>query len=400
MARIFLNKHVEISRRGLVLLLLMVMGFWAPSIRADQRRLTLSLGAGGKYNDNIFFTSDNEIDDYITMLSGGLEFINRSERLDLSFSGRAVNQDYADSDDLDGLDQNYKGRLGYWLASHLKATLEGSFSRDTQPDRDIEVTGLVLGTATRDTQQYGLGIQYDLSDITSAFLSYQYRYQDYDSTRYSDYNYHNAGLGLTHRLDKYLDNTTGRLNFKYAHYDYPATQLDYCAATIGFLRLLTELWHLRIDIGARYTESEFRNSQSMLTNNGWGGVGELEFGYQGKAAATRLTVSHDVGAASGLDGSVERSSAVLDFNYRLTENIRTGISGGYYLNTADSGDLALEDTDKNTGNLRPYVRAGLTDNLFLDASYTYSQIKDNIEDTTRERSLYLLRLVWDYPVVE
>lgn len=389
-----------ISRRGLAIVMAMVMGLWGASAGADQRRLVVSLGAGERYNDNIFFTSDDEIDDYITALSGELEFINRTERLDLTFLGRAVNQDYADNDDLDGLDQYYNGRIGYWLASHLKATLEGSFYRDTQPDRDIEVTGLVLGTATRDTQQYGLGIQYDLADITSAFLSYQYRNQDYDSTQYSDYNYHNAGLGLTHRLDKYLDNTTGRLNFKYAHYDYPATRLNYYAATIGFLRRFTELWHLRIDFGARYAESEFRLSQHMLTNNGWGGVGELEFGYQGQAAAANLTVSHDVGAASGLDGSVERSSAVLDFNYRLTENVRTGISGGYYLNTVDSGDLALEDADKNTGNMRPYLRAGLTDNLFLYASYTYSQIKDNIDDTTRERSLYLLRLVWDYPVVE
>jgi hypothetical protein len=400
MTRIVLKKHVEISRHGSVLLLLMVMVFGAPSVRADQRRLTLSLGAGGLYNDNIFFASDNEIDDYITMLSGGLEFINRQERLDLSFSGRAVNQDYADNNDLDGLDQNYKGQVSYWLASHFKAMLDGSFSRDTQPDRDIETTGMVLGTATRDTQEYGCGFQYDLTDITSAFLSFRYRAQEYGSPQYSDYSYQQAGLRFTRRMDKHIENTTSRLNFNYAHYDYSATELDYYGGTIGFLYRLTELWHLQIDLGVRYTESEFLISGGRQTNNDWGGVGELEFGYQGNHGAAGLTMSHDVGAASGLDGSLERSSAVLDFYYRFAEKVRAGISAGYFHNIADSGDLALEDTDENTSNMRPYIRAGLTNNLFLDASYSYSQVEDNLDDTTRERSLYLIRLIWEYPVVE
>lgn len=388
------------SRRGLVLAVVVVMGLWVAPAGADQRKLVLSLGAGERYNDNIFFSRDDEIDDYITLLSAGLEFINRTERLDVSLSGRAINQDYADNDDLDGLDQDYKGRIGYRLAPHLRATLDGSFSRDTQPDRDIEVTGMVLGTATRDTQQYGLGFQYDLTDITSAVLSYQYQDRDYEGSRYSDYNYHQAGLGFTHRLDKHINNTTGRLNFNYAHYDYTATQLDYYGATIGFLHRLTELWHLQIDAGARYVESEFRFSGGKLTNEGWGGVGKLEFGYQGQYGATRLTVSHDVGASSGLDGTVERSSGVLDLSYRFAEKVRAGISSGYYRNIADSGELALNDTDEDTVNLRPYLRAGLTDTLFLEASYTYSQIEDNIDDTTRERSLYLLKLGWDYPLVE
>jgi opacity protein-like surface antigen len=394
----FFEKTMAIIRRGWVLVIVLVMGY--ATVQADQRRLVLSLGAGEKYNDNIFFTGDGEIDDFITMLSGGMAFVNRTERLDLSLSGRAINQDYADNDDLDGLDQYYKSRIGYWLAPHLKATLDGSFSRDTQPDRDIDVTGLVLNTATRDTQQYGAGIQYDPTDITSAFFSYQYRDQDYESSQYSDYNYHQVGLEFTHRLDKHIDNTTGRLNFRYAHYNYPATRLDYYAATTGFLHRLTELWHLQIDVGARYTESKFRLTSGEQANNGWGGVGSLEFGYQGRDAAASLTMSHDVRAASGLDGSVERDSAVLDFNYRFAEKVRAGIAAGYFRNIADSGDLALNDTDENTCNLRPYLRAGLTDNLSLDVSYTYSQIDNRIDGVTRERSLAQLKLVWDYPVVE
>jgi hypothetical protein len=271
------------------------------------------------------------------------------------------------------------------LTPNLRATLDGGYSQDSQPGRDIDVTGLVLGSATRDTIKGGLSLQYALNEITSASLSYQYLEQTYDNPAFVDYTYHQAGLGFDRQLDKYFANTTGRLNFSYAHYDYPRIQIDYYAGTIGFLRRLTELWHLQLDVGARYTESELKFFGSTSTNEGWGAVGALAFGYQGEYGATTLTVSHDVGAASGRDGSVERSSAVLDLSYRLAEKSRVGASGGYYINKSDAGDLALQETDESTINVRPYLRVGFTNTLALDLSYAYSQIEDHVIDATRER---------------
>jgi hypothetical protein len=387
-------------RRVVVVFVIAIMCLGGKLAGADERRLVLSLSAGEKYNDNIFFSYDGEIDDYVTVLTGGLEFINRSERADLSLSGRVVNQDYAENDDLDGTDQYYSGRLGYRMAPHLRATLNAAYSRDSQVDRDIDVTGMLLGTAIRDSQKYGLNMEYDLTEVTSASLSYGYTTQEYDNPEFVDYNYHQGGLGLSHRLDRYWNNTTGRLNFYYGHYDYPATAINYFAGTIGFLHRLTEVWHLQVDVGARYTESEFHFFNFEETNSGWGGVGTLEFGYQGEYTTASLTLSHDIGAASGQDGSVERSSGVLDLSYRFAERVRAGVSAGYYLNIADAGDLALNDTDENTLNLRPFLYMGLTDHLRIEASYSYSQIDDNIIDMTRQRNVYLLKLQWDYPVME
>jgi hypothetical protein len=387
-------------RRVIVVFVIAIMCFGGRLASADERRLILSLDAGEKYNDNIFFSYEDEIDDYVTVLTGGLKFINRSERGDLSLSGRVVNQDYADNDELDGTDQFYSGLLGYRLTPHLRTTLNAAFSRDSQLDRDIGVTGLLLGTAIRESQKYGLNMEYDLTEITSTSLSYGYTTQEYDNPEFADYNYHQAGWGLTHRLDKYWNNTTGRLNINYGHYDYPTIGIDYYAGTIGFMHRLTEVWHLQVDVGARYTESEFHFLNLERTNSGWGGVGSLEFGYQGEYAAAGLTLSHDIGAASGRDGSVERSSGVLDLSYRFAEKVRAGVTTGYYRNIADAGDLALNDTDETTLNLSPSLQMGLTDYLRLDASYSYSQIDDNIIDKARERSVYLLKLRLDYPVME
>lgn len=393
-------KDENMRRHVFVVVAVSIVWLWATSVGANERRLVLSLGAGEKYNDNIFFSYDGEMDDYITVLTGGLKFINRSERSDFSLSGRVENQDYADNDDLDGLDQYYSGRLGYRMTPHMRVTLDAAYTRDSQQDRDIDVTGMLLGTTVRDSQRYGLNMEYALTEITSASLSYGYTEQQYDDPGYVDYNYHQAGLGLSHRLDRFWDNTTARLNLHYGHYDYPTTAIDYFAGTIGFLHRLTEVWHLQVDVGARYTESEFQFYIFKETNSGWGGVGSLEFGYKGEYATAGLTLSHDIGAASGRDGSVERSSAVLNLGYRFTEKVSAGISAGYYLNIADAGDLALSDTDENTLNLRPHLRWELNDYLRIDASYSYSQIEDNIVDDARERSVYLLKLLLDYPVVE
>jgi hypothetical protein len=388
------------NRYGWLRVAVVLIGLWSASVGAEERKLILSIGAGEKYNDNIFFSYDDEIDDYVTTLLGGLKFVNRSERLDMSLSGRVENQDYAENDDLDGFDQFYKARFGYLLTPKLRAVLDAGYSRDSQPDRDIDVTGMVLGSATRETFKGGLSTKYALNEITSVALSYKYREQTYDNPEFVDYTYHQGGLGFDRKLDKYFDNTTGRLYFNYAHYDYPQIQIDYYSGTIGFLRRLTELWYLQLDVGARYTESEFKAFADSRINEGWGGVGVLEFGYQGERGATSLTVSHDVGAASGVDGSVERTSVAMDVSYRVLEKSRVGVSGEYFLNKSDAGDLAPQETDERTLNVRPYLRLSLIDDFALVVSYTYTQNEDQTIEETRERNIYLARIVWDFPVVE
>ncbi len=61
---------------GLTLLAAFLVGGQA---LADKRELDVFLGARGEYNDNIFFTADDTVSDFITTLSGGLKFLNQTE---------------------------------------------------------------------------------------------------------------------------------------------------------------------------------------------------------------------------------------------------------------------------------------------------------------------------------
>ena len=59
-----------------------VLATIAPSgIFADEFKLIPSLAVREEYNDNIFASSNDTADDFITTLSAGLELVERTERL-------------------------------------------------------------------------------------------------------------------------------------------------------------------------------------------------------------------------------------------------------------------------------------------------------------------------------
>jgi hypothetical protein len=114
-----------------------------------------------------------------------------------------------------------------------------------------------------------------------------------------------------------------------------------------------------------------------------------------------LTLFHGIEPASGQDGSAQRTSAIFDIFYRFAERDRTGLNTGYYINKADAGELALLPLDEHTFNIRPWVRFDIIfDKLYLEASYTYSLVKDKKQDTDRDRNLVWLQLGFDWPILE
>lgn len=376
-----------------------VLIFWA-SAGAEERKLNVLLGVAEEYNDNIFFSFEDKIDDFITTVSGGLKAGLKNERGNIDLSGRLDSLYYNDNDELDDVDQFYTGSVGYALTDRLKVLLDADFSRDSRPDRDINLTGLVLGTAIREKQQYGIASDFALTDISRAGLSYRYNQEEFDKSELTDFHYHQAGLRFSHRLDKHFLNTTGRLNLNFATYDYTETKTDYYGATIGVQKEVTELWRLLVDLGVRYTDSEFETIEGERTNEDWGAVEVIEFSYHGEYLATSISFSHDIGTAGGRQGSVQRTSVVFIASYALARDWQIGLSAGYFINLADEGGLAVSEIDEETANLRPWLRFLLTDWLALEASYTHSRLDDNVANDTAYRNLYLLELGVDYPVLE
>jgi len=374
---------------------------------ADRRELDVFLGARGEYNDNIFFTAEDTVNDFITTLSGGLKFLNQTERTELYLSGIVGRLIYADEKDLDDWDQDYRGRFGYKFTPRLGAKVDAAYSEDSRPDRDVAASGLILSTVPRQIQNYGAEVDYDWTEITASNLYYRYIRQDFEPREFRgdfpDYRAHRAGLGFVHRLDQYFANAAGRFNFGYNNFRYPETDTEtkVLIGTVGLAYDVTEKWQLLIDIGPNYYDTEFKVLGSNFKNSGWGGTGTLRVAYTGEYIGSNLTVYHGIEPASGRDGSAQRTSGIFDIFYRFAERGRTGFATGYYINKANSGELAIFPLDEHTFNIRPWLRFDIIfDKLYLEASYTYSRVDDRIRDNDRSRNLVWLQLGLDWPILE
>ncbi len=148
---------------------------------ADEFKVLPSLSLKGEYNDNIFFSESNKEDDYIGILSPGLEIIERTERLDLNLTGAAHIIEYADNDELSGLDYDAKGRFKYSLTPRLNFRASALYDKSTQPDRDIVEAGLVQNDKTRRRQQYSGGLDYVFTEKAAVALNYLYLDDDWSS---------------------------------------------------------------------------------------------------------------------------------------------------------------------------------------------------------------------------
>ncbi len=314
---------------------------------------------------------------------------------------------YADEKDLDSWDQYYKGRFGYKFTERFGARIDAAYSKDSRPDRDVAASGLILSTVPRQIQNYGAEVDYAFTEITASNLYYRYTRQDFEPREFDasfpDYRAHRAGLGFVHRLDRYLANTAGRLNFGYNYFKYPetGTETKVVIGTVGLEYDLTEKWQLLIDVGPNYYDTEFNVLGRQFKYSAWGGTGTLKIGYTGEYVGSNLTIYYGIEPASGRDGSAQRTSGIFDIFYRFAERGRTGFATGYYINKANSGELAILPLDEHTFNIRPWLRFDIIfDKLYLEASYTYSRVDDRIRDNDRSRNLVWLQLGFDWPILE
>ncbi|MBW2012086.1 MAG: hypothetical protein JRI32_10795 [Deltaproteobacteria bacterium] len=407
-----------LKKAPFVFLFIVIVFLHLEETRGDGLNITPFVALEQEYNDNIFFDDDDETNDFIATISPGLELIERTERLDTRLSAQINNLIYYDNDELNSVDQYYTGRLRYRITPKTDVSAEAGYTRDSRSDRDIEETGLVLSTATRHQQRYSLSGRYMLSEKTAATLSYAYDQDDFDDSEFDDSRSHSTNLGFTHNISYLIPQTLGRMNLGYARYDFPDSVVDNYTWTIGASRDFTEILTFLVDFGIRYTRSEIEVQRIETLNSGstdffapwppkdeekstgWGGVGEVALSYRGELTDGSLSFFRDVRAASGRTGATERTALVFEIGRRITEKLRGNLSTGYYLNNSEGDDFAAEDIDEKTLRFQTRARYEFTKDIALEASYTFTTIRDSEENTTKNRNLVFMRAVFQYPILE
>lgn len=402
-------RMVAVMMTGLILLP-------AAKLSADEFKLTPSIAVRQEYNSNIFFDSKDEEDDFITRVRPGLELLNRSERLDLRLAGFVTPFFYWENDELNSIDQDYSGRLSYRPTPLLTLGADAGVRVDHQPDRDIGVTGIAYGDNRRIQQRYGGNLEYMFTERTSGSVSYAYTRDDWRKGMDSDledYDSHSVTLGLARELGVARGITVGLINAGWAHYEFESSETDYYFGAVGVRHRLTEIFNVTADVGVRYTDSRFDVARLTVvppgvlavvtdeqSDSGWGGIGHLGIEYTGERTRASLNASHDVNAASGARGVVQRTGLTLTGGYLLTEKLRLGLFAGVFKNDSDKNEFSGEKVDELAYLARPSLRWEIYREFTLEAGYNLSYLDDREADEASVQHVVYLQLAYGLPLFE
>ncbi len=365
-------------------------------VLADADDLVLSVGVKEEYLDNIFFTQDDKVDDFITTLSAGIDARKRTERLSAGLKGLFDGVIYQDNDDLNNLDQFYDGYVNYLVSERLSVVGEASLKNDSRPDRDVVDTGLILGTNVRKTQRYNGKVGYQLTELSNVLVGYTFRKEDYESRISDDYDAHSAVARWQHDLQYWLVGTKGNVTFGYDRYNYRFSRTDNYSLTLGLEKELSELYSVYIDLGGRYSEYDFFNDDDddlNVNSDGTGGILKSGLKYKGEYSNMDVYILHDIAPASGRGRTVQRTSFIGSWRYRITEKISSGLNGGYYWN---QGDISADPLDERTIRVVPRLIYRLTNNMKIIASYSHTWIDQKHIDIDKSRNDLFIHFTWDH----
>lgn len=389
----------------------------ATDARADQRILNPSIALREEYTDNLYFGDNSKEDDFITTISPGLAWANRTERLKTGLNVRWDANQYSRNDELNNVDQDYSANLRYELTPRASLFTSGGYLVDSRSDRDFTETGLVTGTEHRDKYTFSLGGDYALSEISQVQLRYAFDREDYQTERYTDHSSHDVTLSLSRDLSYWLANTVGRINFGLSEYESDTLKVKNYTATVGVERNLNEKFSYFIDIGGHYTDSTYDTYRLVTvyffgfpvgyyfepytsTSTGSGLTGQMGLSYSGEVTSGSLNFSHDVRPASSDNGTVERSSLQCKVQRRLSEVSRVGFSAGYAMNKSSQEDLFSNPVDEKSLWLGPSFNYDITHDITFEASYKYQLIYDNNTESEYDRNLFLVKLGFKYPLLD
>jgi len=377
---------------GAFLAILLLPG---PHAWGHEFRFTPSLGAKDEYNSNVFFTTRDRTDSFIVTVSPALVVSDRTERLDARLDAGADRLFYSTDRGLDEWDQRYRGALGYRISDKFRLSGDASWRREGRPDRDIEATGLLVGS--RSDRLVGSGVvDFALGEKTQGGLSYGYNRIDYKNQANVDSEEHTVGLGFTHDLGQYFYNTKARANLGYSRSKFTGADVENTTATVGFSRAIHELWSVLADVGARYTRSEL----DVPTSNDTGWIAKVALAYTGERGNGNLSFYRDVTVAAGRGGAAERTAVALDLAHRGSYELTGLFSTGYYVNKSEAGQFSNQAIDERTVRVRPGLRYAATKNIDVEAAYQYTRILYRQADTSAVQNMAYLRVALRFPIHE
>lgn len=405
-----MNKN---KKRFISFALILTFSFVLASFSAAQDLTYIpKLNFSGEYNDNILYTRDDKIDDFIFNITPGLELRYASELMDLrSFAAIRFRQYLSESDfDREDYIVNLQGR--YRMTERLRLSTRLSYVEDytletriidftdppiedvpidEAPVDEVEMIERGIERFLSERKQYNahLSMNHRLTPLSNLNISYRYLKTDYDLEQNTDYDSHNVNLAYMRRLSGQKDQIGTRLGYRQRTSDVSDTD----SYEIGLIwnHIFTETISIFSDLGVRYTEQTFKDTRTDRDN--WNAIANIRLRKRGETGVVDVGLRQNIQTAS--TGETVNVSRLYWFaRQALTERVQFELSGDFYI-TREDADSFL-DSDSTYFDIIPTLRYLLTENHSVRLAYNYTIDHDRTLDSDRDKQRNRIWIMFDF----
>jgi hypothetical protein len=410
----------KFKNQSIVYLTLIVLALFTLPAMANLSS-TAKLGIEGSYNDNIFFIDEDrptqaeldgeevseeelidpetgkpflrerELSDYQLIISPEIQIEYQTDRSKADFDGKLDFINHRDLTELNDIDYHLKGDFTHEVTEYTKLGFNASYLRDSQSDRDLQTSGLIIGTYLRDKQEYGLNAEHELTPLSKLGASYTYQQEDFvasdlddeieailqaqinaqqlenptpetadhelltpaeellQAREADDSNLHSTAFSFMYDIGDKLPDGVFFTSASYMHLTTHQSTQNNVMGLVGLSYMVKEKIKMSVDGGLRYSHEKYDDIQLQLlteapyynqlnieqTQDSWGPVAHTEIQYLGYLTDARLKASFDVQPASGSGTFTERAGLQLDISRQLSESFRVRGFSSYFDNNRD-----------------------------------------------------------------
>lgn len=384
-------KIIAMKKISLIILCFCLIILFPLLASANDVTLVPSLRISGEYDDNVFFNSTDEVDDYLTIISPGLTFDYATELLNLQSLIVVDFLRYFDETELDTENQRYDLNGRYQLASKWNIAGNFSYIKDTTLESELEETGIVHLREDRKRYNAGGGLSYQMTELTDLNFNYTHTVTRYDSEDNVDYDYDNFSLLCNRKLKNQLDVLTVRTN--YSIFDSDEEKTNNYELLLGWFHKFSETLDLNASAGPRYTRQNFNDDRE--DEDSWGTTVDISLNKRGETRSATIGYSRRIW--NNADGDlVETDRIYARAKQRIIGRLGVGFVAGLYF-TSQEDDSDNDDTRYYI--LNPSLYYMLTENHSIELAYSYqNELEESRpKDLESERNRIWIAFHFNFP---
>lgn len=382
-----------------------------PVLQARDITYTPKINLSGEYNDNIFFSRTDKEDDFILNVAPALEVEYAGQLFDLYSFATVRFRNYASESDLDREDYYVNLRGRYRLTERLQFrgrfyyvqdfTLESKTIDLEDPIEDPIIDGIPVeepDEAERGIERFlserkrynaFASMNYRLTEVSNLDVGYRYLKTNYDLEENTNYEVNSLNLAYMRRLAGQRDRVGTRLSYILRTSDISDT--DSYGAGLIWNHFFTETITLYTDLGVRYTEQTFKNTNQKRDN--WNATANIRLRKRGETSIMLIGLRQNLQTTSG-GRSVNVSRLYWDLRQVISERFRFELEGDFYITREDSSSLF--DSDTVFFDIIPSVRYMLTENHSVKLAYNYTIDHDRTLDKDRDKERNRVWIAFDF----